>query len=330
MTAMKAKEAASASHDAPSATGRRRGGVVTLPDGRSMAYGDYGAPDGIPLIGMHGTPGSRLMFSIADAQARDLGIRLLAPERPGFGISSYHRGRTLASFARDTAIFADRLGIGRFAVAGISGGGPYATACAALLPDRVTSLGLVSPVGPVMGAEGAPRIGPGHHVLFRVSPNIPPLIWPLFAIGRAAFLYAPIGMYGFILSRSTPSDWKILTRPEVRTNLLAGVAEGLRPGVKAGLQEMALFSRPWDIPFAAITAPTILWQGTADRNVPPSAAFRLGELIPGCEVNTLPGAGHYWIFDNIRAVLARIVAAERVGPAASLAGSGARQAEPLH
>jgi pimeloyl-ACP methyl ester carboxylesterase len=285
---------------------------VRLPDGRLLGHAEYGDPSGIPVFGMHGTPGSRLMFAIADVASRQAGVRLIAPERPGFGISSYHRGRTLASYAADIAAFADALGIGRFAVAGISGGGPYAAACAALLPDRVAALGLVSPVGPVCAGEGAERIGPGHHVVFRLSPRAPPLLWPFFALGRCAFLHAPASIYGFLLGRAARSDRTILARPEVRRNLLAGVAEGLRPGVRASIQELQLFSRPWHIPFAAIRAPSFLWQGAADRNVPPSAAFKLGELIPGCEVERIDGAGHYWIFDNMGTVLKRLAEAAQV------------------
>jgi pimeloyl-ACP methyl ester carboxylesterase len=66
---------------------------------------------------------------------------------------------------------------------------------------------------------------------------------------------------------------------------------------------MKIFSKPWNIPFDAIRAPALLWQGTADRNVPVSASFRLGELVPGCRVFSLEGAGHYWIFDHIPEVL---------------------------
>jgi pimeloyl-ACP methyl ester carboxylesterase len=304
--------------------------VMALPDGRQMGYAEYGDPDGLPVFGLHGTPGSRLMFRIADASAREHGIRLIAPERAGFGISTFHRNRTLASHAADVAALADQLEIERFAVTGVSGGGPYATACAALAPERVTALGLISPVGPVIGEEGAPRIGAGHHVMFRLSPRVPPLLWPFFTLGRAAFLYAPLGIYGFLLSRAAPSDWKILRRPEVRSNLLQGVAEGLRPGIRAGVQELKLFSRPWQIPFDAIRAPSLLWQGTSDRNVPPSAAFRLGELIPGCEVHPIQGAGHYWIFDNIGHVLERVASAARQNQRKSGGEAGGTRGETLH
>jgi pimeloyl-ACP methyl ester carboxylesterase len=297
------------------------GEQVRLPDGRLLGYAEYGDPDGVPMLGLHGTPGSRLMFKVADAQARELGIRLLAPERPGFGVSCYHRGRTLASYAADIAAFADTLGVARFAVAGISGGGPYAAACAALLPGRVTALGLVSPVGPVTTGEGAQKIGAGHHLIFRVSPRMPPLLWPIFAVGRCAFLYAPMSVYGLLLSRAALADRTILARGEVRGNMMAGIAEGMRPGVRAAVQEMRLFSRPWDIPFAAIRAPAFLWQGTRDRNVPPSAAFKLGELIPGCDIQRIEDAGHYWVFDNIRPVLARLADAARSQRGADAGGT---------
>lgn len=302
--------AQAASHDSTPHTDL----IVTLPDGRRLGYAEYGDPHGLPVLGLHGTPGSRRMFQVAHASARRLGIRLLAPERPGFGISCYQRGRDLASYARDIADFADALGLTRFAVAGVSGGGPYATACAAFLGDRVTALGLVSPVGPMAGPDAPSRIGIGHATAFRYAPRVPPLLGGIFGLGRLAFLYAPSLIFGFILSRAAPSDWAILSRPEVRRNLIAGVAEGCRPGVRASLQEMRLFSRPWNVPFGKITCPTFLWQGLSDRNVPVAAALRLGELIPKCHTTAIDRAGHYWIFDNIDTVLETILRAVRASP----------------
>ncbi len=241
----------------------------------------------------------------------NLGIRLIAPERPGFGISTYQRGRTLASYAIDIADFADALGIEQFAVAGISGGGPYAAACAAFLPDRVSALGLVSPIGPMAGAEKPPSIGKGHYFAFRVTPRLPPLLAAVFAFGRYAFLYAPNAIYGFIMGRASPSDWKILSRGEVRRNLLQGVAEGCRPGIGAGMQEMGIFSRPWNVPFQEIAAPAFLWQGMADRNVSVAASLCLAELVPNCRTQRIDNAGHYWIFDNIAEVLQTLAGAAR-------------------
>lgn len=287
--------------------------TIKLPDGRLMGYAAYGDPEGAPIIGMHGTPGSRLMFQIAHPVARDLGVRLLAPERPGFGISTYCPRRSLSSYAKDIAVFADQLGLDRFAVAGVSGGGPYAAACAALLPERITALGLVSPIGPMAGHEKPRSIGPGHYFAFRLMPRTTPLFAAVLAFGRLAFLYAPNLIVGFIMSRAAPSDWPILARKEVQRNLLRGVAEGCRPGIRASMQELNIFSRPWDVPLHQIRAPAVLWQGTSDRNVPTAAALRLGELIPNCRVELIRGGGHYWIFDNIDRVLKTLLAIADAG-----------------
>jgi pimeloyl-ACP methyl ester carboxylesterase len=102
-----------------------------------------------------------------------------------------------------------------------------------------------------------------------------------------------------------------LRHGDVRRNLIAGVAEGFRPGVRGGVEEMRVFSKPWDVPLADITAPCFLWQGLADRNVPVSAALRLGDIVPHCQVFKITGAGHYWAFDNIRLVLATLVDAAK-------------------
>lgn len=283
-----------------------REGTIVLPDGRKLGYMEYGDPGGLPMLGFHGTPGSRFMLMLAHDAAADLGIRLLAPERPGFGLSTFQKGRTLAGWAQDMDAFTKALGIERFAVAGVSGGGPYAAACAAALPDRVMAVGLVSPIGPVVECKG---VGWGHYCAFRVFPRIPGVVQAIFALGRALFLYWPRGIFGLIISRAAVSDWKVLSQGTVRRNLIRGVAEGFRPGIRGGVEEMRIFSRAWDVDLTRVRAPCILWQGLADRNVPVASALWLGELIPGCRVHRIEGAGHYWVFDNIREVLSSIASA---------------------
>ncbi len=298
--------AASSSLKGAAAQGDRATLTMSLADGRILGYGEYGAPDGAPVLGFHGTPGSRLMFRIAHRPALEAGVRLIAPDRPGFGVSSPHPGRSLASCAFDMAEFADRLGLSRFAVAGVSGGGPYAAACAAFLRERISALALVSPVGPMCRPEMTQKIGPGHYFAFQVMPRVPPLSALVCGAGRAAFLHAPALIYAFLLRRASQADRRVLSRQDVRRNLLEGVAEGCRPGLGATMQELAIFARPWNVPFRDITAAATLWQGLSDRNVPVSAALRLGALIPGCRVETIPDAGHYWIFENMSAVLGAV------------------------
>ena len=122
---------------------------LELSDGRRLVYAEYGEFDGTPLLFFHGTPGSRRVARWADAAARRRGVRLIAPDRPGFGLSDPQPGRTLGDWPADVAELADALGLGRFAVAGVSGGGPYVAACAWRMPDRLTGAGIISGMGPL-------------------------------------------------------------------------------------------------------------------------------------------------------------------------------------
>ncbi|ADP70914.1 alpha/beta hydrolase fold protein [Rhodomicrobium vannielii ATCC 17100] len=277
--------------------------TLALSGGRKLAWSEYGDDAGLPVFVFHGTPGSRLMYRLADAPARRLGLRLISPDRPGFGASDFQPGRKLVDWPGDVAALADRLGIGRFAVAGVSGGGPYAAACAALLPDRVMAAALVSPVGPMCPPEGPANLPRGEAIFFRSMPHYTLAMTGVFSLSRALFKAAPDAMFRGLMRRAGPADAPILSRPEVKANVLAGVIEGIRPGIRGVVQEFRIFSERWDIPFEAIEAPFLLWQGLADRNVPVSAALHLGELVPQCRPVRVVGAGHYWIFDHMEEVL---------------------------
>ena len=107
--------------------------MVNLPDGRDLAYEEYGDPAGFPVLSFHGGLSSHLDAAPAGAAAREAGIRLVAPDRPGMGLSTFQPGRTLLDWPEDVTALAHALGIERFAVMGWSAGGPYAAVCAAKL-----------------------------------------------------------------------------------------------------------------------------------------------------------------------------------------------------
>src|ERR1035441_6500144 len=109
--------------------------VTVLGDGRDIGWLELGEPDGAPVFAFHGTPGSRLQLTIDETAIGDAGVRLVCPDRPGYGLSTFQPGRRLVDWPGDVAHLADHLGIGRFAVMGISGGGPHAAACAAMLGE---------------------------------------------------------------------------------------------------------------------------------------------------------------------------------------------------
>src|SRR5277367_4350706 len=122
--------------------------IIQTADGRKIRINEAGQPDGVPVMALRGTPQSRLLYKawIADARAR--GIRLICYERPGYGKSSIQPGRTVASAAEDVAAIARELGLKRMLVWGISGGGPHALACAALLPDLIVAAAVLASPAP--------------------------------------------------------------------------------------------------------------------------------------------------------------------------------------
>jgi pimeloyl-ACP methyl ester carboxylesterase len=190
--------------------------TTTLPDGRTLSYAQYGDLNGKPIFFFHGTPSSRLFRHPDDSLTKSLGVRLITIDRPGFGLSDFQPGRQLLDWPDDVAALADDINIQTFAVAGISGGGPYAAACAYKIPHRLTMAGIISGVGPTDVEENVQdlyKIRKAGVFLARESPwFLRPLIWLIQNPQRNPEKY-----YSKILITSSPPDQAVLSRPEIKT-----------------------------------------------------------------------------------------------------------------
>lgn len=267
---------------------------ITLDDGRRLAFRIYGDPVGYPLLALHGTPGSSSKFECLHRAACDQGIRIVAVDRWGYGGSDAHAAPTLAGFAADISTFADRLGLGRFAVIGVSGGGPYAAAIAAQLRGRITALALIAPVGQVDSATSY-AMSAFHRLCFRTLPRLPVVMWSIFASLRALLQMSPRLVVGGMMLRAGPSDRTIMSKAAARDALAHCFIDGLRRTLDGPIIDMTLFASTWDCDPAAICAPAQLWIGDDDTNVPLLPALELARQIPGCITVRLPAEGHYWI-----------------------------------
>lgn len=277
---------------------------ATLPDGRRVAYRRFGDVAGAPIIALHGTPGSRLKYAMADAAGQAAGLALISIDRWGYGMSDAPPRPSLAAFAKDIRDFADRIGLARFGVLGVSGGGPYAAAVAAELGERIAALALVAPVGPITGAPISPALSPFHHLAFRGLARTPGAMRLIFGgfrhlIGRRDGALA----MRLASSRAAAVDRRMLCRPYERQSLIDAFRAGLEPGAIGPAIDMTLFGRAWDIAPERIVSPSRLWIGSADRHVPVTAARLLAARIPGCVHTDLDGAGHYWVMQNMPEVL---------------------------
>ncbi len=277
--------------------------VLRLADGRQIGFAEYGDPGGRPVLALHGTPGSRFMFALTDRAARERGLRIIAPERPGYGLSDFRRQSSLREAAVDLEQCADALGLSRFAVIGVSGGGPYAVAAAAAMPERVALLELVNPVGAIADCQHRVRMSKAHRLIFtrlgRSDAAIAAFFWSLRALVRSA----PRLCYRALKQRVPSADRLVLDREEVRDNLRAALQEGLRPGTEGARQDLRLYCAHWQLQLRDLDVPAVLWQGSDDAIVPPSAAYDLAETLPNCRLDVIQGAGHYWIFTGFERVL---------------------------
>lgn len=278
---------------------------VHLADGRRIAYRQFGAADGHPVLSLHGTPGSRLKFEIADAEARQAGLRLISIDRWGYGFTDVNPRTTLAAFTSDMQALADSLGLARLAVMGISGGGPFAAATAAApgLAGRISALALVAPVGPIAGTPAGLRMSPFHIFAFRAVSQTPGAVRLGFGGFRSLLGDHSALAMKIAAARASTIDRSVVCRPHQRQALVDAFRAGLAFGCDGPVTDMRMFGRRWDIDPAGINCQSRMWLGTADRNIPLEPARYLAERIPRCELTDLEGQGHYWVIDHIPEVL---------------------------
>jgi pimeloyl-ACP methyl ester carboxylesterase len=285
--------------------------VIVLPDGRRVGWAEYGDPDGVPVMALHGAPACRLMFGAGHVAAVRLGLRLIAPDRPGYGLTPPDAAPTLATRTQWHAAFADALGLQRFGIFGISGGAPYAVALAAHLKERITGLALVSPIGPVADymASGRGRAQPIPLLQRRFFLHLPARPWllqPMAVLAARTYLTAPDRIGWLAVKAVRSPDAAILNKLDVHKRMTAMTCEALRQGSIGGARDLTVYSKPWQVDFSWIAAPAVLWQGTQDAIVPPAAAFYLARLLPRCRVERIEGAGHFWVFDHVEEVMTQI------------------------
>lgn len=276
--------------------------VTVLADGRDLGWLELGSPAGMPVFVFHGTPGSRLQLAIEDSAIRAAGVRLVCPDRPGYGLSTFQPDRRLVDWPRDVAHLADHLEIDRFAVIGVSGGGPHAAACAALLGDRVTSAAIVSGVGPLADPRATEGMMLPNRIFTALSRRRSVVLHVVMYIEVGALRRWPSRALDLMVKQLPPPDVAILSRPEVRATFELDAVRSSRTAGWAAAQDFELFAADWGFDLGAIEVPVHIWQGDADLNVPPHHARLLHEAIPGSVLHELNGEGHFMVLDHFEEI----------------------------
>jgi pimeloyl-ACP methyl ester carboxylesterase len=286
--------------------------VVHLSDGRVLGYAEYGAPSGPPLFLFHGLPGSRL-----DAPqmwpGEPAAVRIIAPDRPGFGASTLQAGRGLTDWADDVRQLADSLDIERFLVAGFSGGGPHALAVAHGLPDRVIAAGSISGAGPIDTPDALVGMNRVNRLIFRVARKAPPALGLLVAPHAYLVKRQP----GRVVDRSADdkrlpeADREAMTSPRQRELMIMAAPEAFRQGIRGLVHEAHICAGPWGFDPAAIKPPVFIWHGDRDTNVPLHMAQQLAARIPDSRLTIYQGEGHLIVPKHWTEILTALVSAQR-------------------
>ena len=259
--------------------------TITLPDGRALGYADVGDPDGDPIVVFHGFPNARTFGALFDAAGREHGLRVLTPERPGFGVSDPLEGRSLSDWPDDLVAFADALDLDAFPVLGVSGGGPYALASAASV-DRVDRAGVAVGVGPMAA------IGLRERLPFYLARFLPPLVRYRLRGDHEEALDDPMAPLEARVAETAPADTALWRGAVGRTLVLTHVEAARHHGVGPLVDELAIFARRWDVDLAEIDVPVPMWYGEDDRIVPVAMGRHLAEQVPTADASFYEGLGH--------------------------------------
>jgi len=276
--------------------------ALRLPDGRRLGYAEYGITAGLPVLFFHGAPGSRrsIFGDMAESAARH-GMRLIVPDRPGYGLSDPASGRSVRDWTTDMLALTNALGIDRFKLIGFSMGSLYALACAQAQPsqvERVAIAGGLAPMDVVGVSTGMSATARSLYDLARSDPSaLRQIMTPL--AGSATDLLAA-------MAASMPIVDQMLLATH-RQWFEADFSESLRSGIEGIACDFVLAAGEWTFPLTEIRATVDLWLGMEDCNTPPAMTHHLVSVLPHSQLFELSGEGHFCIYTHWDDILSKLM-----------------------
>ena len=269
-----------------------RDAAMTLVDGRRLAFTDLGDASGPAVMYFHGAPTSRLDLVAYEECFVDRGVRVVSPDRPGYGRSSPQPSRSMADWPADVTALADHLQVDRFVAVGLSAGGPYAVACGALLSERVVGVGVANGVTDMGWPPAWDGYDPVDASIMRLGDEEAARRWMeehYGADGSRFFSFTTLG----------PSDAVLLEDQARAPTLFATIVESFRQGVGGLAADLTIQGRPWPFDPSTVKAPTIVLHGDNDPYLPVAHGRHTAEVIPNARFVLLRGEGHVSLIREI-------------------------------
>lgn len=294
----------------------RENGYLYLNDGRRLGYLLCGDPKGKPVLCFHGYPGSRLDFRWLEGEAAKRGLKLIAADRPGIGLSDPLPGRSLTDFSGDVEELMARLRLKRPVVMGVSGGGPYALACLCRLQEKVRAGVVVCGLGPMDTEESTQSMNASNASLFYCARNYPKSVG-LILKATKFMMTNRVDTYYRLMEKVLPdSDQKRLGKvtKENRQRVLSANREIFRQGSRYLAQEAVIYTKPWEFSLKELRVPVHFWHGYLDKNVPIRSAMKLCRQAPQSAHHWLMGEGHFILNRHTAEILDSICEMFGIGP----------------
>ena len=269
---------------------------------------EYGQADGRPVMVFHGTPACGAGFDFADAPARERGLRLIAPDRPGVGLSTRSDGYSVADWPPIVTALAGVVGVDRFAVWGYSGGGPYAVAMAAAEANRVVGAAIAAGMGEMGTFAVADDFEKTDRQMFGLSVKHPRVAGAVMSAAARLAKLSPKSAVKSFEKQLTESDAKVAAELGEPNEVMALFTQAFLRGSRGVVDDYRSIAQPWGVDFASIKVPVCVFQGTADTMVPMRHADELARRIPHAELVAWPEEGHLGTINHVHEILDWIAA----------------------
>jgi pimeloyl-ACP methyl ester carboxylesterase len=268
--------------------------ILQLESGAQMAFGEYGDPNGAPVFFCHGWPSSRTMAELTHDAARNLGVRIISPDRPGIRDSNFHPNRTLLDWPPLMRELTMHLGIDRFRILAISGGAPYAYVTAWAMPQRVEAVAVVSGAPPIAELNDRGGLLTLYNRLLALRGSRPGLLRALFHIARPfASMKLPIRVRPLLLKILQPCDANVLRDSKSFEACFESARQAWRSSAAGVMTDAEIYAKPWGFSLEEVCVPVRLWHGKKDRTFSFRLAEQIATRLPNCEFHLVEGAGHY-------------------------------------
>jgi pimeloyl-ACP methyl ester carboxylesterase len=283
---------------------------VPLRRGGRLAYGEYGDVHGVPVFFLHGWPSSRTMAELTDAAARDLGVRIISPDRPGICESTFQEDRRLLDWPEDLEALANHLRIDRFHMLGFSGGAPYVYVTAWKMPQRARAIAVVNGVPPIADLSDYGGLLPLYRWMLKLDRDHPGLLRVLFYMVRPFAMFRMPFRYGrALLNMLQPCDAEALRDAAAFEACFESQRRAWRGSGEGVMKDAQIYAQPWGFRLEEVTVPVRLWHAKQDRAFSFRVAEEVAGRLPNCTARYVENEGHYSLpIRHMREILADLIA----------------------